>query len=127
MYPNEIERPKITLRYDDINKVVGKKIDKQMVSSILLSLGVELSSSKSVDEHLTASVPLFKTDVTRPIDLIEEILRIYGYNNVEIPDTMRYNINVQAEPDFRPVQKKVSTYLADNGFFEVHTVSLSIK
>ena len=125
VYPNEIERPKITLRYDDINKVVGKKIDKQMVSSILLSLGVELSSSKSVDEHLTASVPLFKTDVTRPIDLIEEILRIYGYNNVEIPDTMRYNINVQAEPDFRPVQKKVSTYLADNGFFEVMNNSLT--
>ena len=125
VYPNEIERKKITLRYDDINKVAGKKIDKQMVSSILLSLGVELSSSKSVDEHITASVPLFKTDVTRPIDLIEEILRIYGYNNVEIPDTMHYNINVQAEPDFRPVQKKVSTYLADNGFFEVMNNSLT--
>lgn len=125
VYPNEIERKKIILRYDDINKVAGKKIDKQMVSSILLSLGIDLSSSQSVDEQVTASVPLFKTDVTRPIDLIEEILRIYGYNNVEIPDTMRYNINVKTTPNYRPVQKKVSTYLADNGFFEIMNNSLT--
>ena len=125
VYPSEIERPKITLRYDDINKVVGKKIDKQMVSSILLSLGIDLSGAQSVDEQVTVSVPLFKADVTRPIDLIEEILRIYGYNNVEIPDTMRYNINVKADTDFRPVQKKVSTYLADNGFLEIMNNSLT--
>ena len=125
VYPTEIERPKITLRYDDINKVVGKKIDKQMVSSILLSLGIDLSASQSVDEQVTVSVPLFKADVTRPIDLIEEILRIYGYNNVEIPDVMRYNINGKREPDFLPVQKKVSTYLADNGFLEIMNNSLT--
>ncbi len=125
VYPTEIERKKIILRYDEINKVAGKKIDKQMVSNILLSLGIDLSSSKACDEQITASVPLYKADVTRPIDLIEEILRIYGYNNVEIPEVMRYNINIGAEPNYRTVQKKVSTYLADNGFFEIMNNSLT--
>ncbi len=125
VYPTEIERRKITLRYDDINRIAGKKIDKQMVCSILLSLGIDLSSTLSGDEQVTALVPLFKADVTRPIDLIEEILRIYGYNNIEIPDTLHYNINLTAEPNFRPLQNKISNYLAANGFLEIMNNSLT--
>lgn len=125
VYPDEIERKKITLRYDDINRIAGKKIDKQKVCSILTSLGLELSSALSGDEQVTALVPLYKVDVTRPIDLIEEILRIYGYNNIEIPETLHYNINIAAEPNFRPLQNKISNYLAANGFFEIMNNSLT--
>lgn len=125
VYPDEIERHKISLRYEDVNRVAGKKIDKQMVCSILLSLGIDLSTTVSGEDQVTALVPLFKADVTRPIDLIEEILRIYGYNNIEIPSSLRYNINGTAEPNFRPTQNKISNYLASNGFNEVMNNSLT--
>lgn len=125
VYPDEIERKKITLRYDEINRIAGKKIDKQKVCAILTSLGLELASGQSGDEQVTALVPLYKVDVTRPIDLIEEILRIYGYNNIEIPETLHYNINILAEPNDRPLQNKISNYLAHNGFFEIMNNSLT--
>lgn len=123
VYPTEIERKKISLRYSDINRIAGKSIDKQIVSSILLSLGIEVCGSN--DEQIILSVPLYKTDVTRPIDLIEEILRIYGYNNIEIPETLHYNINLLSENNRRPVQNTVSNYLAHNGFFEIMNNSLT--
>ncbi len=123
VYPTEIERKKISLRYDEINKIAGKTIDKQMVSSILLSLGIEVCGS--TDELIMLSIPLFKTDVTRPIDLIEEILRIYGYNNIQIPEMLHYNINLITEPNYRFIQNKISNYLANNGFFEIMNNSLT--
>lgn len=125
VYPDEIERRKISLRYDDINRIAGKKIDKQMVCSILLSLGIDLSTTVSGEDQVTALVPLYKADVTRPIDLIEEILRIYGYNNIEMPKSLHYNAEIEAEPNFRPLQNKISNYLANNGFFEVMNNSLT--
>ena len=125
IYPEEIEKKKITLRYDDLYRIAGKKIDKQMVINILISLGLDLSSSKAGDEQVTAVVPLYKVDVTRPIDLVEEILRIYGYNNIEIPDNLHYNINIKSEKNNRPTQNKISNYLAYNGFFEIMNNSLT--
>ena len=64
-------------------------------------------------------------DVTRPIDLIEEILRIYGYNNIEIPSILSYPMNNIESHSTRKLQKKISTYLADAGFFEVMNNSLT--
>ncbi|MBO4645593.1 MAG: phenylalanine--tRNA ligase subunit beta [Bacteroidales bacterium] len=125
VYPVEIERKKICLRYEDLNRIAGKKIDRQVVCNILLSLGLDISSAASGEDQVTALVPLYKADVTRPIDLIEEILRIYGYNNIEIPDTLHYNINLSAEPNSRSIQNRISDYLADNGFFEVMNNSLT--
>jgi phenylalanyl-tRNA synthetase beta chain len=125
IYPDEIERKKISLRYDDINRVAGKKIDKQVVCSILLSLGIDLSTTVSGEDQVTALVPLYKVDVTRPIDLIEEILRIYGYNNIEMPKMLSYNANIPAEPTTRPLQNKIANYLANNGFLEVMNNSLT--
>ena len=124
-YPVEIERRKISLRYDDINRIAGKKIDKQTVCSILISLGIDLSTTVSGEDQVTALVPLYKVDVTRPIDLIEEILRIYGYNNIEIPSTMRYNCESKAQNSYRHVQNRISNYLSDNGFLEVMNNSLT--
>ena len=125
VYPDEIERRKISLRYEDINRIAGKKIDKQMVCSILVSLGIDLSSTVSGEDQVTALVPLYKADVTRPIDLIEEILRIYGYNNIEIPTTLSYNCESKTQTSFRHVQNRISNFLSDNGFLEVMNNSLT--
>lgn len=126
IYPYKIEPARITLTYDQVNKVAGKVIDKQTISRILTMLGMEVQSSG--DAQLLVSVPLNKADVTRPIDLIEEILRIYGYNNIEIPDTLSYRIptpNADANALAYQHQMTISTYLADNGFFEVMNNSLT--
>jgi phenylalanyl-tRNA synthetase beta chain len=125
IYPTEIERKKIILSFDEINKVAGKNIDRQLISNILLLLGMEVHANK--EEQLMVTIPLNKTDVTRPVDLIEEILRIYGYNNIEIPETMTYQLSVDNNDSNPDYQKMISQYLADNGFFEIMNNSLTKK
>lgn len=123
-YPNKIEPAQITLTYDQVNKVAGKVIDKQTVSKILLLLGMEVQTSG--EDQILVTVPLSKQDVTRPIDLIEEILRIYGYNNIEIPDVLNYKMTRNESNDAEyQLQLTISNYLADNGFFEVMNNSLT--
>ncbi|MDR1112905.1 MAG: phenylalanine--tRNA ligase subunit beta, partial [Bacteroidales bacterium] len=88
VYPTVISPAKLNLPYAEVYRIAGKNIDKQTIVEILLNLDMEILSSD--EEHLQISVPLSKHDVTRPIDLIEEILRIYGYNNIEIPKQLAY-------------------------------------
>ena len=123
VYPSVIEKPKIILRYDEVNKIAGKTIDKQIVNRILMLLGMEVQAFG--EDQLRVTVPLNRVDVTRPIDLIEEILRIYGYNNIEIPEIMSYPMGTVSQTNDRKLQKKISTYLADAGFFEVMNNSLT--
>lgn len=122
-YPTEVKRPQIVLRYEDINKVAGKVIDKQIVNQILMLLEMEVRAQG--EDQLMVTVPLNRADVTRPIDLIEEVLRIYGYNNIEIPEIISYPMSGLGTQTDRKLQKKISTYLADAGFFEVMNNSLT--
>jgi len=123
-YPEKIEPVQVTLRYDEVNRVAGKVIDKQIVSQILLHLGMQVQTAG--EEQLRVTIPLNKADVTRPIDLIEEILRIYGYNNIEIPDVLNYRLAQRNFVDVaHQMQLTISTYLADNGFYEVMNNSLT--
>ncbi|MCL1850700.1 MAG: phenylalanine--tRNA ligase subunit beta [Bacteroidetes bacterium] len=122
-YPTAIEQTVLPLSVDDVRKVAGKKIDKETISSILLNLGFENSSIS--EKKLSVTIPLNKHDITRPIDLIEEVLRIYGYNNIETPDEMRYFQHSKQEPVLRRLQQPISIYLADNGFFEMVNNSIT--
>lgn len=123
-YPVEIEPAQITLYYDQVNRVAGKVIDKQVITNILMLLDMEVKPVG--EEKIMVTVPLNKADVTRPIDLIEEILRIYGYNNIEIPTTLSYDMSClrQNESSYQ-MQMTISKFLADNGFYEVMNNSLS--
>jgi len=122
-YPTAIEPQVIPLSMDEVTKFAGKKIDKQNVSSILLNLGFENSSMS--ENKLSVTIPLNKHDVTRPVDLIEEILRIYGYNNIDIPTEIRYFNHSKSEHTLKNLQKKISTYLANNGFYEMMNNSIT--
>ena len=123
-YPNEITPVQITLYYEDVNQVAGKVIDKQTVTKILMLLDMEVKPAG--DDKLIVTVPQNKADVTRPIDLIEEILRIYGYNNIEIPTTLTYDMSCLRQNDGAyQMQMSISKYLADNGFYEVMNNSLT--
>jgi phenylalanyl-tRNA synthetase beta chain len=124
LYPYKIEPAQITLTYDQINKVAGQEIERQTVTKILSMLGMEIQNTGG--DRLLVKVPLSKADVTRPIDLIEEILRIYGYNRIGISDILSYKMPTgQDTVNAHALQLTISTYLADNGFYEVMNNSLT--
>ena len=123
VYPQEIAPVRIHLDYSAMDRLVGKQIDRVLAQNILNYIGIE--TTDCTEEGLVAIVPTNKVDVTRPCDLIEEILRIYGYNNVEISDTVKSCITQNPKPDPEQVQNLVSDYLASNGFNEAMNNSLT--
>jgi phenylalanyl-tRNA synthetase beta chain len=122
-YPSTKERLIIPLNIEEVANVAGKKIDLQTVSAILLNLGFE---NNTISENkLSVTVPLNKHDITRPIDLIEEVLRIYGFNNIETTNEIRYFPHSNPVQTPQKFQKTISTFLADNGFCEMINNSLT--
>lgn len=123
LYSVQVPQAQIRLDYAYVNKIAGQEISPNAVTGILTDLGIVLKSedAKGVD----AVVPAFKTDVTRPADLVEEILRIYGYNNIRIPEKINASLQIQAGPDKDLLLNKISDMLASNGFFEIMNNSLS--
>jgi len=122
VYPKEIKRNKIELHYEKINRVIGVKIEKEEVHNILLALNMELSP---VDQDsVRVAVPTNKCEVLREVDLIEEILRIYGFNKVPIPTTIKSTINYQAHPNKKTIINTIASTLSNNGFNEMMGLSL---
>ena len=122
VYPEKIEPKKIELSFERMDSLIGKKIEREAVKNILNKLNIE---TVFTEEGLTAVVPTNKVDVTRECDLIEEILRIYGYNNVEISSSMKNCISSSAKPNPEKIQAFVSDMLAAKGFNETMNNSLT--
>ena len=93
VYPNPIPDAHVTLMYDYVNTLIGKEIPRETVKSILESL--EMSIDNEDDEKLIITVPAYRVDVQRPCDVVEDILRIYGYNNVEIPTQLKSSLVIK--------------------------------
>lgn len=123
VYPTKIEPVRVALDYEKMDRLIGKSIDRVLVQDILKSLNIEVVSAD--EKGLVAVVPTNKVDVTRPCDVIEEILRIYGYDNIEISDTVRSCLNQTSKPNGDKIQNLVSDYLASNGFNETMNNSLT--
>ncbi len=123
IYPNPLPEKVITISYDNIDRIIGKKIDRKLIKSILNCLGITYLNE--TPEGAEISVPAFKTDVTREIDITEEILRIYGYNNIDLPDKVRLSLNYSIKPDKDKIQNLVSDYLSSNCFYEIYCNSLT--
>jgi phenylalanyl-tRNA synthetase beta chain len=122
VYPTPIEPAKIKLAFAELDMIAGKEIDKNIVTTILLLLGMEVH--KIGDEQLMVTVPPSRLDITSSVDLIEEVLRIYGYNNIEIPDTVQYKIGNHSTAENK-YKNKISSFLVHHGFFEVINNSLT--
>ena len=122
IYPNIIEPIKIFLSYAHLDRLVGVHIRPGKVKAILAAL--EMSIHSSSETGLTVGVPTSKVDVTREADLIEEVLRIYGFNNIPFPGKM--NIGVQAKPelDSLGIKNRISDYLVGHGFHEMMALSM---
>lgn len=117
--------PPVTLDFkiDHAHKLIGKKIPVEEIRGILMDLDFEIMDEK--EGSLSLKVPPYRVDVTRPADVVEEILRIYGYNNVELPDRLYSSIVLSPKPDKEKLQNVVSDMLASRGFFEIMNNSLT--
>ena len=126
IYPQPIEKPRVELTYNKLNSLVGKEIPKAVVLSILESLEIEIEEES--EDKLTLRIPTYRVDVLRDVDVIEDILRIYGYNNVEIGDSLRSSLSYQTATDRKHrLQTLISEQLTANGFFEIMNNSLTKK
>jgi phenylalanyl-tRNA synthetase beta chain len=123
IYPTPIENRKIEINFERVNKLIGKKIEPTIIRSILESLEIIILNQS--EEGMLLSVPTFKTDVEREADVIEEILRIYGYNNIEIGDRLNATLSYRPKPDIEKMKNIVADFLVSNGFCEIMTNSLT--
>ena len=114
----------VELRYDYVEGLIGKNIGKDTIKSILQSLEMKIVSE--TDEALNIVVPTYRVDVQRPCDVVEDILRVYGYNNVEFTDAVRSNLSSKTATDFKnDMQELISQQLTAMGFNEILNNSLT--
>ena len=123
-YPNPITDFPVELTYEYVNSLIGKNISSNVVKSIVSSL--EMKIVRETDKGLSLMVPSYRVDVQRPCDVVEDILRIYGYNNVEMPLSMKSSLSVEGEEDKSvKLQNLVSEQLVGCGFNEILNNSLT--
>lgn len=124
VYPEPILDFKVSLKYDYVNNLIGKVISADTVKSIVTSLEMKIDEEKS--EGLELSVPPYRVDVQRPCDVVEDILRIYGYNNVEIPTQLKSSLVIKGEEDNKhKLENIVGEQLVGEGFNEILNNSLT--
>ena len=123
IYPVEVKPFDVSLSFHKINSLIGKEIGKENIETILTALEIKIVSQDS--EGYELQVPAYRVDVQRDVDIIEDILRIYGYNNVEIGLTLKSNLSFVAKPDSYKLQNLISEQLTAQGFNEVLSNSLT--
>jgi phenylalanyl-tRNA synthetase beta chain len=123
IYPSPIAPFKVDITYKNVDRLIGKSITHLEIKSIIKALDIEIVNESA--EGLSLKVPPYRVDVTREVDVIEEILRIYGYNNIEIPTQIRASLNNSLRPEKDDVQNRISDILTANGFNEILSNSLT--
>ena len=124
VYPSPIDNARVSLQYDYVNSLIGKELTPETIKAICESLEMKVLS-ESV-EGLLLEVPAYRVDVQRPCDVVEDILRIYGYNNVEIPTQLKSSLVIKGDEDRKhKLQNLVSEQLVGAGFNEILNNSLT--
>jgi phenylalanyl-tRNA synthetase beta chain len=123
IYPKKIEDHQVLLNLEKVSKIIGQKIPDETIKNILVSLDIKLNSISKVGLGLV--IPAYRVDVTREIDVIEEILRVYGYNNISFSQKLNASISNSSRTEDYKVQNIVANLLASNGFNEIMANSLT--
>jgi phenylalanyl-tRNA synthetase beta chain len=123
LYPNPVAPFDVEVSYQNINKLIGAAIPDEEIKAIITSLGIEVAAETL--EGLALKVPAYKVDVTRECDITEEVLRIYGYNNIEIPSKVNASLAFTAKPDREQTQHVIADMLTANSFMEIWCNSLT--
>lgn len=122
-YPNKVEDFQVFLTFDKVTKLIGQEIPRETIKSILTSLDIKVNNVTETGLGLT--VPAFRNDVQREADVIEEILRVYGYNNIETTTKLNASISHSSRFEDHKLQNVIGNQLAAQGFFEIMANSLT--
>ena len=124
VYPEPIKNAVVDLSFKYVHDLVGKDIDPEIIKAICLSLEMEIKYEN--EQGLTLEIPAYRVDVQRPCDVVEDILRIYGYNNVEIPTQLKSSLVIKGDEDQKhKLANLVSEQLVGEGFNEILNNSLT--
>ena len=116
IYPTPIENFVVDFTYDKCDRLIGEAINRDTIKSILANLEIEILEENT--EALKLSVPPYRADVQREVDVIEEVLRIYGYNTIGMTGRINASLSIAPKPDAHKIQERVSDLLSSNGFHE---------
>lgn len=123
IYPQKIEPKKIEVTWNYINRLIGKTIPREEVMAILKNLDFEITPAA---DSITVLAPAYRIEVTQPADVVEEILRIYGFNQIELSEHVGTSYLADFPPkDISHFKRTISELLAGNGFYEIVTNSLT--
>ena len=124
VYPSQIENAVVELSYEYVHNLIGKEIGKDTIKSIAESLDMKVLNENV--EGITLEIPAYRVDVQRPCDVVEDILRIYGYNNVEIPSQLKSSLTVADTTDMEHrMENIIGEQLVGCGFNEILNNSLT--
>ncbi|RUT78595.1 phenylalanine--tRNA ligase subunit beta [Ancylomarina longa] len=123
IYPNPVEDFKVEVSVARIEQLIGKKIGKETIIKILTAL--EIKIEKEDGDTLNLLVPPYRVDVKREADVVEEVLRIYGFNNVEVPSKVNASLSFAPKPDEHKLRNTIANLLSSVGFNEIMNNSLS--
>lgn len=122
-YVNKVEDFQVFLSYEKINSLIGQNLSKETIKSILVSLEIRVNNVTETGMGLT--IPPFRVDVQREADVIEEILRVYGYNNIEFGDKINASVSNSSKFEDYKVQNIIANQLTGQGFYETMANSLT--
>ena len=123
IYPNKIERPTVEVNFRRMFDLIGQDIPLEAVRTALTSLDIEIVNETA--EGMTLKVPTCKADVTRECDIVEEIMRIYGYNNITFDERLNSCLSYGRKPNPAKLKNAAADYLTDNDFSEIMNNSLT--
>ncbi|TNE68210.1 MAG: phenylalanine--tRNA ligase subunit beta [Bacteroidetes bacterium] len=123
IYPQPVAPARVPVAYDRVNALIGEKIPKDTVKNILTALDIRLEGE--TDAGFTALIPTNKPDVTREADVVEEILRVYGLDNIPLPERVHTSMENTPRPNPDAIRNMAADILAANGFLECMGLSLS--
>jgi len=123
VYPKKIEDFPVVLNFNNVKKIIGQELPKEIIKNILASLEIKINSVS--DAGLGLTIPAYRVDVQREIDVIEEILRVYGYNNIKFSEKLNATVSNSPRTEDYKVQNVIATQLNSQGFNEMMANSLT--
>lgn len=123
IYPKPVEPARVEFNLERAGRLIGLELDPSAVERILKGLEVEIEARQGNDWLLR--IPTYRVDVLREADVVEDVLRIYGYNNVPMPEKLSWALSPSQRPDSFQLQNLIANYLTDNGFSEIMCNSLT--
>jgi phenylalanyl-tRNA synthetase beta chain len=122
-YPNKIEDAQVFLSFEKTNQLIGEELPKETIKSILSALEVKVNNV--TESGLGLTIPAYRNDVQREVDVIEEILRVYGYNNIGITNKLNASISNTSKFESYKVENIIANQLVGQGFYEIMNNSLT--